>query len=773
RLTANDGALSRTDSVQVTVLAPPPVDRRIALGSDDAEEDTGTFPNLASADLELVFDTSLQTVGLRFTNVTVPQGATVTNAYIQFEADEVQSEATHLTFKAQAADNATTFTSGSGNISTRPRTTASASWSPVAWTVIGEQGANQRTPDLKAVIQEVVNRPGWASGNALAIIITGTGHRTARSFDGLAAGAALLHIEVGGPPPPNVPPVVDAGPNQTITLPAGAALDGTVTDDGLPSPPGATTTTWSKGSGPGSVTFQNAGAVDTQASFTVAGTYVLRLTASDGALTAYDSVQVTVQPVPNAPPLVDAGPNQTITLPAAAALDGTVSDDGLPSPPGATTTTWSVGGGPGSVTFQNAGAVDTQASFTVAGTYVLRLTANDGALSRTDSVQVTVQPDPNVAPVVNAGPDQTVVLPAGAALDGTVSDDGLPTPPALTATWSVVSGPGPVTFQNASQVDTQASFTTAGVYVLRLTVSDGRLSTSDQVQITAQAVAAPLERRVVASTDDAEESASGVMNLSSTNLELVFNASNQTVGLRFTTLAIPAGATITRAYVQFTARKVDHGSSSLTIRGQAADNPGTFNGTNLNLSGRPRTTASVAWSPPDWTKIGDALAEERTPELKSVIQEIVSRPGWASGNALVIVITGSGTRTASPYDGASAEAPLLHVEYATAGAPLMSLRTAPLVESVTDGPRAETALHGVGPNPAGSELWVEFSLADRGPACVELMDVAGRRVAVREVGSFGPGRHRLAVRDDLPTGVYLVRLVQGARTRVAKVAVLR
>ena len=72
------------------------------------------------------------------------------------------------------------------------------------------------------------------------------------------------------------PPTVDAGPDQTITLPSAVSLDGTVSDDGLPNPPAAVTTTWSKVSGPGTVTFANANAVDTTATFSAAGTYILR-----------------------------------------------------------------------------------------------------------------------------------------------------------------------------------------------------------------------------------------------------------------------------------------------------------------------------------------------------------------------------------------------------------------------------------------------------------------------------------------------------------------
>ena len=84
------------------------------------------------------------------------------------------------------------------------------------------------------------------------------------AYEGSAAAAPLLHIEytTGGTPPANTVPVVDAGADQVVTLPAAASLDGTVTDDGLPNPPGAVTVTWSKASGPGTVTFAEAGAVD-------------------------------------------------------------------------------------------------------------------------------------------------------------------------------------------------------------------------------------------------------------------------------------------------------------------------------------------------------------------------------------------------------------------------------------------------------------------------------------------------------------------------------
>lgn len=94
--------------------------------------------------------------------------------------------------------------------------------------------------------------------------------------------------------PADQPPTVNAGLNQTITLPAFATLDGTITDDRL-SP---LTTHWTMTSGPGTVIFGDASLVDTTASFSVAGVYVLRLTATDGTGSVFDEVSITANPTP-------------------------------------------------------------------------------------------------------------------------------------------------------------------------------------------------------------------------------------------------------------------------------------------------------------------------------------------------------------------------------------------------------------------------------------------------------------------------------------------
>ncbi len=90
---------------------------------------------------------------------------------------------------------------------------------------------------------------------------------------------------------------------------------------------------------------------------------------------------------------------------------------------------------------------------------------------------------PNQPPVVNAGADQTSILAAGATLNGSALDDGLPFGSTLTTAWSKVSGPGTVTFANAGTAATTAAFSTPGSYVLRLTASDSQFSRNDEVTV--------------------------------------------------------------------------------------------------------------------------------------------------------------------------------------------------------------------------------------------------------------------------------------------------
>ncbi len=268
----------------------------------------------------------------------------------------------------------------------------------------------------------------------------------------------------------NLPPVVNAGTN-ILTNGLQAALNGSVSDDGLPG--GYLVTQWSQASGPGTISFGNAAATNTTIKATESGTYVLTLTASDGAATNSGEIVVTF----NLPPVVDAGPAQTVNFGTAVTLAGAVTDDQLPHD--TLNCIWTELSGPGNANFADAALTNTTVTFDQSGIYTLRLTADDGLAVTSADVVMKV----NAAPVVNAGTDQTVSLGSLLVLSGSVSDDGIPGP-VVTVEWTQVSGPTGATIANPECLNSSVNFSQPGAYVFRLTADDGLTNSSAEVTIT-------------------------------------------------------------------------------------------------------------------------------------------------------------------------------------------------------------------------------------------------------------------------------------------------
>lgn len=190
-------------------------------------------------------------------------------------------------------------------------------------------------------------------------------------------------------------------------------------------------------------------------------------------------------PPPNVAPIVSAGADKTATLSSSSAVVN-VSGSAIDADGDVLTKLWSKVSGPANVTFSAPTATVTNVTFTALGTYVLRLTANDGHNHIiSDDVQIIVSSTAvNVAPVVNASADKSVTLSSASvvvSLSGSVADaDGDVT----TKQWSKFSGPANVTFSAPTVAVTNVTFTTVGTYVLRLTANDGHNHiVSDDVQV--------------------------------------------------------------------------------------------------------------------------------------------------------------------------------------------------------------------------------------------------------------------------------------------------
>jgi hypothetical protein len=240
-------------------------------------------------------------------------------------------------------------------------------------------------------------------------------------------------------------------------------------------------------SGPGAVVFGDASAVDTTASFAVAGDYTLALRAEDGELTGVDTVQIGVLPEPDTePPSVSlTTPEEGDTVAGLQTIAATASDDSAVA-----AVSFLVDGGLLGVVTEAPYEVSWDTTAVGNGPHTVTATAADTSGNETSAtVNVTVDNGVpvNAPPSVDAGTAQTIRLPVDTvSLDGTVTDDGLPTG-TLTTLWSFESGPGAVVFGDASAVDTTASFTAAGAYTLSLTGDDGGLMATDTVLVTVEA----------------------------------------------------------------------------------------------------------------------------------------------------------------------------------------------------------------------------------------------------------------------------------------------
>ncbi len=188
-------------------------------------------------------------------------------------------------------------------------------------------------------------------------------------------------------------------------------------------------------------------------------------------------------------------------------------------------------------------------------------------------------------------------------------------------------------------------------------------SATDKISITVLAASNTIGIPVSQSTDDAEENTLGIVQHTSSDLELVndgFINGDQVVGIRFNGIGIPRGSTVDNAYIQFTSSGTDSGSQAVSIQVENDVNPPTYG---EDIEDRPRLISSVIWNSPAWNAAELNGTDQATPNLNNLVQQIVDMAAWVPGNSMGFIFTGNGTREAHSFDGDPNGAAILNIVY--------------------------------------------------------------------------------------------------------------
>jgi len=340
-----------------------------------------------------------------------------------------------------------------------------------------------------------------------------------------------------------VAPVAQAGANQSVLLGRGAVqLDGSRSTDANGD---VISYQWTLSVKPLRSTATLSGANSVRPTFTpdLTGTYVFDLVVSDGRLSSTSRVAVTASEV-NAPPVANAGVDQSVVVNAVVTLDGRDSSDA--NRDDQLTFTWSLVRPDGSSQV----LTGVRPTFTAAltGNYTASLTVRDGVeSSEPDAVRVVVSAV-NAAPVAAISALSGVVVGSSVQLSAAGSTDGNRDP--LTYRWSLLSKPMKATGALADSAATLAPPTTmvnpsftadvAGVYVVSLVVHDGKVN-SDPVTVAVTASAANLPPVANAGAEQVVALAQPVTLTGSASTD----ANGDTLSYQWSLTTRPAGSTVT------------------------------------------------------------------------------------------------------------------------------------------------------------------------------------------------------------------------------------
>ena len=445
------------------------MDVRVMRGENDVEENPQGKVVTNSTSLELVNDGNTQKIGIRFTDVGIPKGATIVNAYIQFKVGKATTTNTNLSIRGDASANAPVFSKSTRNVSSRSKTTGIVNWSPSSWQKVG---VSQSTPNLAPIIQEIVDKPDWTSGNSMAIIIMGSGKRVAKAYESDKSGAPLLHI--------------DYTTNTNVAaFSAPLAMAAAVSTE-LPTSVSPTET-------------------PVPALTTISQTPFPSPTPTVEALPTFTPTveSVNTMSVVNQPPVFTSNGSLAIVENTTAVLTVTSTDADLP----AQTLTYSISGGPdaarfninsssGELTFTAAPDFEVPADAGADNIYNVTVQVSDGTLTATQDIVVTVTAVNDNNPTVTSNGSPSLAENTTAMIPVTGTDIDLPAQPLTysisggvdAALFNLNSSTGELAFLSPPDFEIPTDAGADNLYNVTIQVSDGELAATQDMTVAVTGV---------------------------------------------------------------------------------------------------------------------------------------------------------------------------------------------------------------------------------------------------------------------------------------------
>ncbi|MEH6650223.1 MAG: PilC/PilY family type IV pilus protein [Motiliproteus sp.] len=691
---------------RVPAAAIVQIETQVAADSDDAEESSGGSINLGSTDLELTVEggTNDQKIGLRFADVNIPKDAVINDAWIEFTVDPADGGSTSISddieveLSGQQHDDPGTF-SAINKVTGRVKTTARVNWN-IPHTTSYADGDPLVTDSITNIVQELVTRSNWSTNNAMVLMLerkSGSGSRWVKTHDIDTSAAPKLHVSYFIDTVESVTVRVSNSNDDAIETAGTVSLTASTSDplklgisdsragirfSSVDIPQGATIIDAALAF---TVNKNNNKAVTLNYSGELAGNSA-SFSSSTNNLTSRAQTSGSVNLA-----LEGSSANNTITSPDIKEVLQEIINLG----------TWSANNAMTlfieRVSGHNSGFVDTysyeQSSAKAAELTVNYLLGTGSTTSQTVGLRFNNITVPRGATITSArvsfsadasDSDSTNLVfnaedigdsPAFSTTDNDLSDRnktaqsiGWNAAAAWTAETQYQSPAAPDLSPVIQEVVNRTDW--CGGNSLSLLVSGTGLrvaksyernpSLAPRLDITYDVPAAgsvgcisyPFGVQVNASSDDAEQSSDGTMNLDSSDLELVTDASTQTVGIRFNQVLLKQGVTVDRAYLEFAVDETGPTeATNLIIKSEASANSSTFTTAGNNISSRSTNSNSVNWNISEpWTE-SDSI--QRSPDISSLINQVLGHSDWVPGNSLSLIISGSGKRVGHAYDGSN------------------------------------------------------------------------------------------------------------------------